>query len=74
MQRTTIMAEEHLLEQLRQVAAERRVSLAALIREALEEKVRVTQPKPHSGGIGESGAGDLGRRSGDERPEPREWR
>lgn len=68
------MAEEHLLEQLRRVAAERRISLAALIREALEEKVTSVQPRPRSGGISASADGDLGRRSGEERPEPRSWR
>jgi hypothetical protein len=74
MQRTTIMADEQLLDQLRRVAADRRVSLAEVIREALEEKVRTAQPRPRSGGIGESGAGDVARQTAEERAGTRAWR
>jgi predicted transcriptional regulator len=74
MQRTTIVAPEELLERLRRVAAERQVSLAMLIREALEEKVENHRPKPRSLGIGASGRADTARRAGDERPVPRSWR
>ncbi len=74
MQRTTIVAPEALLKRLRQAAAERGTSMAALIREALEEKASRHRPKPRSIGIGASGATDTARRAGDERPEPRPWR
>ena len=74
MQRTTIMAPEELLLRLRQLAAERRVSMATLIREALEEKVQGHRQRPKSLGIGASGHTDTARRAGDERPVPRPWR
>ncbi|MDQ3127433.1 MAG: hypothetical protein M3Q66_03105 [Chloroflexota bacterium] len=51
--------------------------MAALIREAIEEKLErlaSLPPKPRSLGIGASGVSDTARRSGDERPEPRAWR
>ena len=68
------MAPEELLVRLRQLAAERRVSMATLIREALEEKVQGHRPRPKSLGIGASGDTDTARRAGDERPVPRPWR
>jgi metal-responsive CopG/Arc/MetJ family transcriptional regulator len=74
MQRTTIVAPEELLQRLRQVATERGTSLASLIREALEEKVRSHRPRPRSIGIGASGQTDTARRTADERPAPRSWR
>lgn len=74
MQRTTIMAPEQVLERIRKIAAERRSSMASVIREALEEKARTYRPKPRSLGIGASGFTDTARRSADERPEPRSWR
>jgi hypothetical protein len=73
MRRTTIMAPAELLQRLRQVAAERGTSLASLIREALEEKVRHHRPRPRSVGIGASGHTDTARRTADERPEPHPW-
>ena len=48
--------------------------MATIIREAIDEKVDRLAPKPRSLGIGASGSKDTARRSGDERPEPREWR
>ena len=74
MQRTTIMVPADLLEQLRRIAAERGTSVATLVREALEEKVRQRRPRPRSLGIGASGSGDTARRTADERPVPRDWR
>jgi hypothetical protein len=56
------------------VAAERRISMASIIREALEEKADQLRPRPRSLGIGNSGHTDTARRAGDERPEPRAWR
>ncbi len=74
MTRTTIVAPEELLRQLRCMAAERGTSMATLIREALEEKVKSHHPRPRSLGIGASGHTDTARRTADERPEPRSWR
>ena len=74
MKRTTISISAELLERLRLMAAERRTSKAALIREALEEKTQAFRPHPRSLGIGASGHTDTARRTGDARPEPRRWR
>jgi hypothetical protein len=74
MSRTTIIAPEELLERLRRMAAERGTSMATLIREAMEEKVRSHRPRPRSLGIGASGRTDTARRTADERPEPPPWR
>jgi metal-responsive CopG/Arc/MetJ family transcriptional regulator len=74
MERTTISIPEALLGRLRLIAAERRTSIAALVREALEEKVKSFRPRPRSLGIGASGHTDTARRSAGERPEPRSWR
>jgi hypothetical protein len=74
MRRTTIVAPDELLDRLRRLAAERGVSLAVVIREALEEKVKSYHPRPRSLGVGASGHRDTARRAGEERPEPRPWR
>lgn len=74
MERTTISIPEQMLDRLRLIAAERRTSIAALIREALEEKVNAIRPLPRSLGIGASGETGTAQRSGVERPEPRSWR
>jgi hypothetical protein len=74
MNRTTFTIDDDVRRRLRRVAAERGVSMATIIREAIDEKVDRLAPKPQSLGIGASGASDTARRSGDERPEPREWR
>jgi predicted transcriptional regulator len=65
---------EELLQRLRTLAAVQRTSMAALIREAIEEKVGSTRPRPRSLGIGDSGHRDTARRAGDERAKPRSWR
>lgn len=74
MERTTISIPENILARLRLIAAERRTSMAALVREALEEKISRYRPQPRSLGIGASGHADTARRGADERPEPRAWR
>lgn len=63
MQRTTIVAPDDLMERLRQLAAERGVSLATVIREALAQKAQTWHPKPRSLGIGDSGRTDIARRT-----------
>ncbi len=74
MRRTTIVAPDELIELLRRAAAEQGTSMAQLIREALEEKVKSPQPRPRSLGIGASGHPDTARRTGEEGSEPRPWR
>jgi metal-responsive CopG/Arc/MetJ family transcriptional regulator len=74
MERTTISFPKDLLKRLRVMAAQRRTSMAALIREAVEEKLAARAPRPRSLGIGMSGHCDTARRAGDERPVPRSWR
>ena len=74
MERTTISIPDELLERLRLMAAERRTSMAALIREALEEKTKTHRPRLRSLGMGASGHSDTARSAGDTRPEPRPWR
>ncbi len=74
MKRTTISLPAELLKRLRILAAERGTSMAALIREALEQQVAVVRPRPRSLGIGESGHRDTARSSAEQRPEPRSWR
>lgn len=74
MERTTISLPEDLLHRVRLIAAEEGTSMAAVVREALEEKVGRHRPVPRSLGIGASGHGDTARRTADERPAPRSWR
>jgi hypothetical protein len=74
MERTTLMLPDETRNRLRRLAAERGVSMATLIREAIDEKVARTRPVPRSLGIGSSGHRDTARRAGDARPEPRSWR
>jgi hypothetical protein len=74
MQRTTIVAPEELLLRLRQIALERRTSVATVIREALEEKARSHSPKPRSLGMGDSGRPDISHRIGEEPAVPEPWR
>lgn len=74
MERTTLSLDEVTRRRLRRIAAERGISVAALIREAIDETVERHASKPRSLGVGASGSGDTGRLSGDLRPEPRPWR
>lgn len=59
---------------LRRVAADRGVSMAAVVREAIDEAIGRHAPVPRSLGVGASGVADTARRAGEERPEPRPWR
>jgi plasmid stability protein len=72
MHRTTMLIPEELLWQLRRIAADQGRSMAAVMREALEEKVRSYHPRPRSLGIDASRVADTARRAGEERP--RSWR
>ena len=74
MDRTTIALDVDTRCRLRGIAAERGISMAALIREAIDETIERSAPRPHSLGVAASGTLDTVRRAGDERPEPRSWR
>ena len=74
MHRTTIMLPEHVHAKVRRLAADRRVSMATLIREAIEDKVSDQQPKPTCLGMADSGYTDTGRLAGEVWPEPYPWR
>jgi len=74
MDRTTFTIDDETRRRLRRAAADRGVSMATIIREAIDEKVDRLAPKPRSLGIASSGIADTARRAGDERPEPRSWR
>lgn len=74
MKRTTFTIDDDTLRRLRRASVERDVSMATMIREAIEEKVERLAPRPRSLGIGASETTDTARRTGNERPEPRAWR
>lgn len=74
MDRTTISLDLETRRRLRRIAAERGISMAAVIREAIDGTIEQHAPKPRSLGVGASGATDTARRAGEERPEPRSWR
>ncbi len=71
MMRTTISLPEDLIQRLKIMAARRQISMGALIREAAEEKVSETRPRPKSLGAGESDYTDTSRLMGETRPVPR---
>jgi metal-responsive CopG/Arc/MetJ family transcriptional regulator len=73
MTRTTVSLPEELLERVRIRAAERGVSMATLIREAVEEKVSRTRPKPRTLGLGASGHTDTSTNH-EHLLTPRSWR
>lgn len=74
MTRTTFSIDASMLEELHLLAAERGVSIATLIRDALEVTLAARRVRPRSLGTGESGHADTAARSGEVRPEPRSWR
>lgn len=76
MRRTTIMADEDLLKQLAVVARREHVSLAEVIRQGLELRVRQARPRPRSIGAAsvETVPRDLARQSSEMNFEPLSWR
>lgn len=70
MLRTTISLDVGTRARLRRIAAERGVSVAALIREAIDATIEQHAPRPRSLGVGASGTADTARRASDERPHP----
>lgn len=73
MKRTTIMADEQVLDRLRALARDRGVSFAEVVREALDEKAAEFRPKPRSLGIADSGRNDIASTAATERVPPRPW-
>lgn len=74
MERTSISLPAEVLRRLRVIAADRRTSMAEIVREAVEEKLAAYRPKPRSIGLGASGRSDTARRIGDSEIEPSPWR
>jgi hypothetical protein len=74
MKRTTIVADERTLDQLKALARDRGISFAQIIREALEAKATQFRPKPESLGIAASRRGSrTSERAGVGRTPPRSW-
>ena len=74
MQRTTIMADDTTVDRLRNLARERGVSLAEVVREALEDKARSYRPKPTSLGAAQSAPARTASGRGSRPQPPRSWR
>ncbi|MFN8525531.1 MAG: CopG family transcriptional regulator [Chloroflexota bacterium] len=74
MHRTTIVAPEELIDRLRDQAESRGVSLATVIREALEAKAAAFRPKPLSVGMFDSGHTDRSVLSADTPLDHPAWR
>jgi predicted transcriptional regulator len=64
MGRTTITLDVETRRRLQRIAAERGMSMAAVIREAIDATIDQHAPKPRSLGVGASGTADTGRRAG----------
>jgi predicted DNA-binding ribbon-helix-helix protein len=74
MNRTTITLEVETQTRLRRIAAEQGISMAELIRQAIDATIEQHASRPRSLGVGASGVADTARRTAEERPEPRAWR
>jgi hypothetical protein len=74
MDRTTLTLDRATRARLRRIAAERGISMAALIREAIEGTIERHAPKPRSLGVAASSTPNTARQTADERPRPRPWR
>jgi hypothetical protein len=76
MRRTTIMADDALLDRLRTIAHEEGVSLAEVIREGME--LRAQRSRPALTFVGSIATGRPGHRTSEAaaelRPAPRSWR
>jgi hypothetical protein len=74
MRRIMIQADEELLARARDEARRRRVSVAQLVRDALEKELPSHPPPPTSLGRFSSGTGDLSARAGEDEYEPEPFR
>jgi predicted transcriptional regulator len=71
MTRTTLSLPDELLDRLRILAAQRRMSMATIIRQALEKEIEAQHPQPRSLGIAESGVRHTSEEASGVRPRPR---
>lgn len=79
MQRLMIQAEPELVERAKRRARERGVSVAQVVREAMEHELGAAEEEPmppplNCIGIGRSGRGDLSRRASEDEYEPEPFR
>jgi hypothetical protein len=74
MARTTLTLPDDLLRRAKQAAVDRDVSMAQLIRSALEEALSERPRSFSSAGVFESGRTDIAKKSGAMKFEPRSWR
>jgi hypothetical protein len=76
MKRTTVMADEAVLDRLQTIARREGVSLAEVIRQGLELRANQERRKPKSFGAGASTEPpfDTARRAGEIEYEPGSWR
>ncbi len=76
MQRLMVQADPEMVERLRRRASERRVSMAQVVREALEHELGGESEQPPLSLIGafSSGRGDLSRLASEDVYEPEPWR
>jgi hypothetical protein len=75
MARTILTLPDALLLRLKALASERRISMAELVRDTLENGLSKERPKPKAIGMFESEEEtDLGRQAGEMKFEPPSWR
>jgi hypothetical protein len=78
MQRLMIQAEPELIERAKRRAQERGVSVAQVVRDAIEHELGAVEeripPPLNCIGIGRSGRGDLSRRASEDEYEPEPFR
>jgi hypothetical protein len=72
--RTVVTIRKSTLERLKDLAAERHISMASLIREELDRIALQRQPFPKAIGVFDSGRSDLSQLANDVRVEPPSWR
>ena len=76
MKRTTIVADEQVMASLRAIAEREDLSLAAVIRQALELRIAWQEERLHFLGVGRSepGSGPAGQEASEISPGPQPWR
>lgn len=74
MVRTTIVADEAVLEELREIAARDGVSLAAVIREALQMRARLGRRRRFIGAVSDGEPTAIAEEADRLRPQPAPWR
>jgi len=76
MKRTTIVVDERVMASLRAIAEREDLSLAAVIRQALELRIGGQEERLHFLGVGRSepGSGPAGQEASEISPGPQPWR